>query len=73
MIYELKACPFCGGPAEVAREESYNEVRVMCKNDSCRIQPVAYFGSNEGAETHAVNAWNERQGLHVGPFKIDVP
>jgi Lar family restriction alleviation protein len=55
---ELKACPFCGGTAEIAtvtRHVSDNLVVVRCTR--CRASTKTF---HENKAEQAVSAWNER-------------
>ena len=55
---ETKACPFCGGPAEVRPREDYYDFRVFCKDDKCGCS------SPKGGRTfeEAQEWWNRRAG-----------
>jgi len=49
-----RACPFCGGPAEVHQLHK-DEWYVACGNDSCPVNPET---SCFDTETDAIEAWN---------------
>jgi hypothetical protein len=55
---ETKACPFCGGPAEVRPREDYYDFRVFCKDEKCGCS------SPKGGRTfeEAQEWWNRRAG-----------
>ena len=55
---EIKACPFCGGPAEVRPREDYYNFRVFCKDDKCGCSSL---GRGQTFE-QAVEWWNRRAG-----------
>lgn len=55
---DLKPCPFCGGRADVV-QHGWDIAAVEC--DDCNATTRTYAcDSVEEAESHAVNAWNER-------------
>ena len=58
----MKSCPFCGKqPEERDCEKFGNETapaRVECRNQSCRVRPMAYGASL----VEAAGRWNTREG-----------
>jgi hypothetical protein len=55
---EIKACPFCGSPAQSVQSCSAAGWRVTCTNDDC-LAHVQWTHSDEGA---AIEDWNRRAG-----------
>ena len=53
MSEELKACPLCGGHAEI-RNVGYEDQRPQCVMSKCRIGTVETFYSSEQATRY----WN---------------
>jgi hypothetical protein len=64
-IQELKPCPFCGGPAKIVDQASYNYrvnegnwLHVGCDDETC----VAYWQDSGlyASEAEAAKAWDRR-------------
>ena len=55
--YELKACPFCGGKAEMRKTSSW-DFYVKCTNPGCGARTKNCHDNEPGAAM----CWNERVG-----------
>lgn len=53
----LKACPFCGSPAQLLGTEY--EGYLSCTNDHCPVKPST-FAKQAGRGRNLVEAWNCR-------------
>ena len=57
---KLKPCPFCGGEAEITKEDCYgfidDEFLVIC--NICNLQ--FGFGSQYATKQEAIEAWNKK-------------
>ena len=63
---KLKPCPFCGGEAEIAENET-RDIIVICKSqkgDYCNAQtrPFPFVWNSKKSIPRAINAWNRRAG-----------
>ena len=84
-MVELKACPFCGGEAELRAQNVYtsNAWLVHCKKCHCRtvIQPVGlsmvYYGqrnidvTEEMAKQKSIELWNLRDEPEARELTLD--
>ena len=55
-LSELKACPFCAGPAAILDDEGLPLI-LGCDSEACRVTPQVSKDSKE----EAIAAWNTRQ------------
>ena len=62
MSEELKACPFCGGKAELLtmRSKGVKVYGVFCRADLDQECQHGHFIDNYGTESEAIAAWNKR-------------
>ncbi len=55
---KLKPCPFCGGEAEIHKEQAWRTAwLVECHNLGCVVHPETPWYPTEKA---AIAAWNKR-------------
>ena len=54
---ELKPCPFCGGKADICKDEHIGTYRVECQNTRCPCIPSTWFCETK---EDAVKLWNRR-------------
>ncbi|MES2295258.1 MAG: DUF551 domain-containing protein [Pseudomonadota bacterium] len=57
---EMKACPFCGGPAYFVADDSHGGCGVGCKS-GCNAEP--YCDAPKGNPECAIAAWNTRPAM----------
>lgn len=62
MSEELKACPFCGGKAELLtmRSKGVEVYGVFCRADLDQEYQHGHFIDNYGTKAEAIAAWNRR-------------
>ncbi|MBR4855274.1 MAG: hypothetical protein IKU94_01450 [Bacteroidaceae bacterium] len=65
-MYELKACPFCGGKVNLTYYSAENEYRIWHNWDNtkeCFLQePIRLDGERIKSLGEAAEAWNRRAG-----------
>ena len=59
-LNELKACPFCGGIAEIedVSDEDETFYMIQCTNPKCSAGVC--FADNSTSQSKIVKAWNKR-------------
>lgn len=65
MPNKLKPCPFCGGEAQLDKNE-FGHVNASCKDHKCRGWACCLNYNNK---KEAVDAWNRRAGDAVADEK----
>lgn len=72
---ELEPCPFCGGPAQIFKEQLWHnghgyygnyDYFIGCQNINCKIQPITrkiddIYRADKTAIRICINNWNTRE------------
>ncbi|HDA0747424.1 TPA: Lar family restriction alleviation protein [Staphylococcus aureus] len=58
---KIKACPFCGGLADI--RYSFDTLLIECTNKNCKLQPSTWSHVHTNNAEKLIKIWNKRKDL----------